>query len=58
MTLPIARQPNIGDGLDDQTCISLTLFNMILETALSREELHRSWEVIVRDVRIREQWEA
>jgi hypothetical protein len=52
------EQPNIGDGLDDQTSISLTLFNLILETTHSREELHRSWEVIARDVRIHEQWEA
>jgi hypothetical protein len=32
MTIPVARQPNIGDGLDDQTNIYLTLFNTILET--------------------------
>jgi hypothetical protein len=40
MTIPITRHPNIGDGLDDQTSISLTLFNTILETANNRAELH------------------
>jgi hypothetical protein len=58
MTVPITRQPNIGDGIDDQTSISLTLFNSILETANNRAQLHNSWEVISRDIRIHEQWEA
>jgi hypothetical protein len=58
MTFPVVRQPNIGDGLDDQTSISLTLFNLILETTHNCVELHHSWEVIARDVRIHEQWEA
>jgi hypothetical protein len=46
--------PNIGDGLDDQTSISLTLFNTILETANNRVELHNSWEFISRDIEVRE----
>ena len=46
MTIPVARQPNIGNGLDDQTNITLTLFNTILETASTCAELERSWEVI------------
>jgi hypothetical protein len=58
MTLPIPHQPNIEEGLQDQSSISLTLFDLILQTAHSHEELHRSWEVIARDVQIREQWEA
>jgi hypothetical protein len=58
MTVPVTRQPNIGDGLDDQTSISLTLFNTILETASTRVELHHSWGVISEDIRICEQWEA
>jgi hypothetical protein len=58
MTVPVTRQPNIGDGLEDQTSISLTLFNTILETTNTRVELHHSWGVISEDIRIREQWEA
>jgi hypothetical protein len=58
MTVPVVRQPNIGNGLDDQTNITLTLFNTILETASTRVELERSWEVIERDINIRERWEA
>jgi hypothetical protein len=58
MTIPVVCQPNIGHGLDDQTNISLTLFNTILETTHTRTELHQSWEVISQDIRIREQWEA
>jgi hypothetical protein len=58
MTVPVVRQPNIGNGLDDQTNIALTLFNTILETSSTRVELDRSWEVIDRDINIRECWEA
>jgi hypothetical protein len=58
MTVPVTRQPNIGNGLDDQTSIALTLFNTILETASTRVELERSWEVIERDISICERWEA
>jgi hypothetical protein len=58
MTVPVVRQPNIGNGLDDQTNITLTLFNTILETASTRVELERSWEAIERDINIRERWEA
>jgi hypothetical protein len=52
MNFPIVRKPNIGDGLDDQTSISLTLFNKILETTHNHIELHQSWEFIARDIRI------
>jgi len=58
MTLLVVRQPNIGDGLDDQTSISSTLFNTILETTHNHVELHQSWEVISRDIRIHEQWKV
>jgi hypothetical protein len=58
MTVPITRQPNIGNGLDDQTSISLTLFNIILETDSTCAELECSWEVIERDISIHERWEA
>jgi hypothetical protein len=58
MTTPVTRQPNIGNGLNDQTSIALTLFNTILETASTRAELERSWEVVERDISICECWEA
>jgi hypothetical protein len=58
MTVPSTRQPNIEHGLKDQTSISLTLFNTILETASTRVELERSWEVVEQDISIHERWEA
>jgi hypothetical protein len=58
MTVPVQRQPNLGDGLEDQTNITLTLYNLILETASNRVELNRSWEVVSEETRIREQWDA
>jgi len=50
MIVPVTRNPDIGDGIDDQTIISLTLFNIILEIANTRDELHRSWGVIFEDI--------
>ena len=58
MTIPVTRQPNIGNGLDDQTSIALNLFNNILETTNTRAKIERSWEVIERDISIHEIWEA
>ena len=58
MSVPIMRQPNIGNGLDDQTNITLTLLNTILETSSTRVELKCSWEVIERDINIHEHWKA
>jgi len=58
MKVLVMRQPNIGNGFDDQTNITLTLFNTILETSSTHVELECSWEVIERDINIRECWEA
>jgi hypothetical protein len=58
MTVLVTRQPNVGNGLDDQTSIALTLFNTNLETASTCVELEHSWEVIERDISICEHWEA
>jgi hypothetical protein len=58
MTVPVVRQPNIGNILDDQTNITLTLFNINLETASTRVELERSLEAIERNINIREHWES
>jgi hypothetical protein len=52
MTVHVTREPNIGNGLDDQNSIALTLFNTILETTSTRTELECSWEVIERDISI------
>ena len=54
MTIHVIRQPNIGNGLNNQTSIALTLFNIILETSSTRFELERSWEVVERDISIHE----
>jgi hypothetical protein len=54
MTIPVARQPNIEPGLIDQTNITLTLFNTILKTANTWDELERSWAVIEHDISIQE----
>jgi hypothetical protein len=58
MIVPVTRQPNIGNGLDDQINIALSLLNTILETSSTRAELEHSWRVIERDINIREHWEA
>jgi hypothetical protein len=46
MNVPAATQPNIQPGLSNQTHISLNLFDKILKTANTREELERSWAAI------------
>jgi hypothetical protein len=46
MTVPVARNPNIELGFKDQTSITLTLFNTILDTANTRVEIECSWAVI------------
>jgi hypothetical protein len=58
MTVPSSRQSNIEPGLQDQTSISLNLFNTILQTTTNRVELERSWAAIERDISIQEQQEA
>jgi hypothetical protein len=50
MTVPVARQPNIEPGLQDQTSIALNPFNTILDTANTRAKLNHSWETIERDI--------
>ena len=58
MTIPVTRHPNIELGLKDQTTIDLTLFDIILETVNTWVELECSWEVIEKDISVRERWEA
>jgi hypothetical protein len=58
MTVPTVIQPNIQPGISDQTHIELSLFDTILRTANTREELERSWASIEQDIATREQLEA
>jgi hypothetical protein len=58
MIVPVMRKTNFGNGLDDQTNITMNLFNAILESASTRAELECSWEVIKRYINIHGHWEA
>jgi hypothetical protein len=58
MTVPATTQPNIQPGLSNQIHIALNLFDTILRTANTREELERSWAAIEQDIATQEQWEA
>jgi hypothetical protein len=58
MTVPFARQPNIEPSLSDQTSITLSLFDTILKTAITRVELEHSWAAIEWDISIQEHLEA
>jgi hypothetical protein len=58
MKVPSTRKPNIEHGVKDQTNISLTLFNAILEITNTQADFERSWEAIEQDISIRECWEA
>ena len=58
MIVPVARQPNLEPGLQDQTSISLNLFHTILDTISTCDELNHSWAEIERDISAQEQLEA
>jgi hypothetical protein len=58
MTVPAVTQPNIQPGLSNQTHIALNLFDTILKTANTQEELELSWTTIERDITAQEQLEA
>ena len=58
MTVPVATQPNIQPGLSNQTHIALNLFDTILKTANTWEELELSWAAIEHDITAQEQLEA
>ena len=57
-TVPTATQPNIQPGLPNQIHIALNLFDTILRTVNTREELERSWIAIEQDITRQEQLEA
>ena len=54
MTVPVAIQPR----LSNQNHIVLSLFDTILITTNTREELEHSWAAIERDIAAQEQLEA
>ena len=58
MTVPVARQPNIELGLQDQTNIALNFLNTILDTTNTQVELNHSWTTIERDISSQERGEA
>ena len=58
MTVPAVTQPNIQPGLSNQTHITLNIFDTILKTANTQEELELSWTTIERDITAQEQLEA
>ena len=58
MTVPIATQPDIPPRFSNQNHISLNLFDTILKTANTWEELERSWPAIEEDITTQEQLEA
>ena len=54
MIVPAATQPNIEPGLSNQTHIALNLFDSILKTANTWEELEHSWAAIEQDITTQE----
>jgi hypothetical protein len=58
MTVPAATQPNIQPELSNQTHIALNLFDTILKTDNTQEELERSWASIEQDITTQQQLEA
>ena len=58
MTVPAATQPNIKPGLSNQIHIALNMFDTILKTVNTREELECSWAAIEQDITTQKQLEA
>jgi hypothetical protein len=58
MTVPATTQPNIQPGISNQNHIALNLFDTILKTNNTQEELELSWESIEHDITSQEQLEA
>jgi hypothetical protein len=56
MIVPVATQPNIQLGLSNQIHIALNLFDMIIKTVNTREELERSWTTIEQDIAFQNSW--
>ena len=50
MGLTTQSQPDLEENLDNQINISHSLFNFMLNTAKTREDLESSWFVISQDI--------
>ena len=46
MTIPQQIQPNVPNGFGAQFSISSQLFNLVLNTARTRQEFERAWEAL------------
>jgi len=55
MTIPQRIQPNLPNGFGTQISISSQLFNLVLNTAKTREELERAWEALAQQEEITDQ---
>jgi phosphoglycerate-specific signal transduction histidine kinase len=49
MTLPQADQPQLEIGLNNQRSILHQLYNLVITTVETREELERSWQTLVQE---------
>jgi hypothetical protein len=47
MTFPQADQPHLEIGLNNQRSILHQLYNLVIMTVETREELERSWQILV-----------
>ena len=50
-------QPRLKNNLENHVNISHSLFNVILATMQSKEELERSWLAISKDIDLVDAWE-
>ena len=55
MTIPQRIQPNFPNGFGTQISISSQLFNLVLNTARTREEFERAWEALAQQEEIADQ---
>jgi adenylate kinase len=49
MTLPQDDQPHLEIGLNNQRSILHQLYNLVIMTTETREELERSWKILVQE---------
>jgi hypothetical protein len=49
MTFPQADQPHLEIGLNNQRIILNQLYNLVITTIETQEELERSWQILVQE---------
>jgi hypothetical protein len=49
MTFPQADQPHLEIGLNNQRSILHQLYNLVITTTETHEELERSWQILVQE---------